>query len=143
MTTTIVVHGVLTRAHDSDSGWDIATAEPVSLSPDCPVVTVATGVRLELPEGIEAQVRPRSGLAAAHGIVAAWGTVAPGYRGEVRVTLLRVAPSSASAVTIPAGARVAQIVFSRLLPVEVVQAVDLVLDLDTDRGERGHGSTGL
>lgn len=100
---------------------------------------VPTGLRIALPEGYEAQVRPRSGLAVKHGIgmVNAPGTIDSDYRGEIHAILINW---GSDAVEFRKGDRVAQIVIA-----PVVQATWVEVDsLDaTDRGEGGFGSTGV
>ena len=97
-----------------------------------------TGLRLALPDGTEAQVRPRSGLALKHGITVlnSPGTIDADYRGEVKVLLINL---SQEAFTIHHGDRVAQMVVARYERVDF----DLVEELDdTERGSGGYGSTG-
>jgi dUTP pyrophosphatase len=93
---------------------------------------------MELPSGVECQVRPRSGLAARFGITIpnSPGTIDPDYRGELRVLLQNGGPD---AVPIGRGERIAQLVFARFEAPEVVEADDLT---KTGRGEGGFGSTG-
>jgi dUTP pyrophosphatase len=102
-------------------------------------VLVPTGVRLELPEGYEAQVRPRSGLAAKHAVTVlnAPGTVDADYRGEISVILVN---HGTEQLTVRRGMRVAQLVIA-----PVVRATfELVPSLEeTEREEGGFGSTGL
>lgn len=99
---------------------------------------VPTGLHLELPEGFEAQVRPRSGLALKHGITLANapGTIDSDYRGELRVILINL---GAGDFLVAHGDRIAQLVVA-----PVVQArLELVHELaDTQRGAGGFGSTG-
>jgi dUTP pyrophosphatase len=101
-------------------------------------VLVPTGLKIALPAGHEAQVRPRSGLAAKHAltVVNAPGTVDADYRGEIHVILINL---GTQAVTIERGMRIAQMVVA-----PVVQAVFSAVDeLDgTERGSGGFGSTG-
>jgi len=99
---------------------------------------VPTGIALALPDGYEAQIRPRSGLALKHGITVlnSPGTVDADYRGEIRVILANLGTAP---VTLARGERVAQLVLapvSRIAwaPVEALPA--------SARGERGFGSTG-
>ena len=127
------------RAHGHDAGYDLACVEDFTLWP-ARRRTVGTGVAIALPPGVAGLVTPRSGLAARHGItiVNAPGLVDPGYRGEVRVTLLNTgdAPHAARA-----GDRIAQLV---LVPF-VAPEVHVVEDLDDGpdaRGELGFGSSG-
>ena len=100
---------------------------------------VPTGLSLQLPEGFEAQVRPRSGLAAKHGVTVlnAPGTVDSDYRGEVKIILIN---HGQEPFAIRHGDRIAQLVIApvtRVMPVEVA-ALDR-----TGRGARGFGSTGV
>ncbi len=99
---------------------------------------VPTGLALEIPEGYEGQVRPRSGLAVRHGIgmVNAPGTIDWDYRGEVGVALINLGTES---FTVARGDRIAQLVIA---PV-VQAAIELVEELAvSDRGAGGFGSTG-
>ncbi|WP_396602657.1 dUTP diphosphatase [Algibacter sp. R77976] len=100
---------------------------------------VPTGLFLELPIGIEAQVRPRSGLAAKKGITVlnAPGTVDADYRGEVGVILINLSNED---FTIENGERIAQLVIAKHERAEW-QAVEVLSE--TDRGEGGFGSTGV
>ena len=99
---------------------------------------IPTGLYLELPEGIECQVRPRSGLALKKGVTVlnAPGTVDADYRGEVGVILINM---SQQAVEIEAGERVAQLVFARY---EQVNWQEVNILSETERGSGGFGSTG-
>lgn len=99
---------------------------------------VPTGFSMALPAGYEAQIRPRSGLAAKHGVTVlnAPGTIDADYRGEVKVILIN---HGAEPFAIRRGDRIAQMVVA---PVTAVQfLVQEVLD-ETERGAGGHGSTG-
>jgi dUTP pyrophosphatase len=93
---------------------------------------------MELPEGVECQVRPRSGLALRHGITLpnSPGTIDPDYRGEVRIIMQNL---GSEPVTLRRGERVAQLVFSRFEVPAVAQADELSA---TERGDAGFGSTG-
>ena len=99
---------------------------------------VPTGLRIAVPPGYEAQVRPRSGWAWKQGVIVpnAPGTIDSDYRGEVKVILANI---GSEPVTIPRGARIAQLVFA-----PVTRGVwEVVEDLDeTSRGEGGFGHTG-
>ncbi|MEO0600678.1 MAG: dUTP diphosphatase [Myxococcota bacterium] len=115
-----------------------AVAEPLELRPG-QRHAVATGIRLALPEGYEAQIRPRSGLSLRHGItvVNAPGTVDADYRGEILVPLINLSDTT---YVIERGARIAQLVLA-----PVVRATWTVVDDvrdDTARGRQGFGSTG-
>jgi dUTP pyrophosphatase len=127
------------RASPGSAGWDLhaAVTEPLVLAPG-ERAAVATGLHLEIPSGWEAQVRPRSGLALAHGVtlINAPGTVDSDYRGEVRVLLVNLGRDP---FTVERGDRVAQLVFARVHEVEWEEAGALA---DSDRGDGGFGSTG-
>ena len=99
-------------------------------------VIAKTGLSIELPDGLEAQVRPRSGLSLRSGVVAVLGTIDADYRGEVGVILSCIGDEP---VEIALGERVAQLVFAPVVRVEF----DVVDSLsDTARGAGGFGSTG-
>lgn len=99
---------------------------------------VPTGLYVELPEGYEMQVRPRSGLAAKHGLslVNSPGTVDPDYRGEIKVILVNL---SNTPYELKPGERVAQLVVARFTRVEWENVEVLG---ETERGAGGFGSTG-
>lgn len=111
---------------------------PVRLDP-LERAVVGTGLYMELPEGYEAQIRPRSGLAAKQGITVlnSPGTIDADYRGEIGVILANV---SNVPVTIQHGDRIAQMVISSHLQAEWVEVETLT---ETDRGSGGFGSTGV
>jgi dUTP pyrophosphatase len=123
------------------AGLDLVAAvpreEPVKLPPGARAL-VPTGFVLELPQGHEAQVRPRSGLALKHGITVlnSPGTIDADYRGEVMVLLVNLGSET---FRVQRGDRIAQLVISPVASVEVV-AVDAVAE--TGRGQGGFGSTG-
>ena len=99
---------------------------------------VGTGIKIALPKGFEAQVRPRSGLSAKHGITVlnSPGTIDADYRGEIGVILVNL---SSKSYYINPGERIAQLVFTKVEQVKW----DLKEELDvTSRGEGGYGSTG-
>jgi len=113
-------------------------AEPVTLQPG-EWRLIPTGLAIALPEGYEAQVRPRSGLAAKHAIscVNTPGTVDSDYRGEIKVNLIN---HGREPFTLQRGDRIAQMVIA-----PVIQAVWEEVDElgETDRGAGGFGSTGV
>lgn len=126
------------RATEHAAGYDVRSAEDtVTLQPG-EIRLVGTGLVMELPEGLECQVRPRSGLALKHGVTLpnSPGTIDPDYRGELRVIMQNLGPDP---VTLERGERIAQLVFARFEAPEI-QEVDEVSA--TDRGEGGFGSTG-
>ena len=100
---------------------------------------IPTGLRIALPEGFEAQVRPRSGLALKHGITVlnTPGTIDADYRGELKVLLVNFSDTD---FIINAGERIAQMVIARYEKVDF----ELVTELDdTERGKGGYGYTGV
>ena len=111
--------------------------EPIVLQPLQRAV-VPTGLKIALPEGTEAQVRPRSGLAAKHGVTVlnSPGTIDADYRGEVGLILVNL---SDKAFTVNPGERIAQMVVARYERVEWEEVEQLD---STERGEGGFGSTG-
>lgn len=121
------------------AGMDLhaAIAEAVVVEPRARA-KVPTGLSVAIPHGFEGQVRPRSGLAAKHGVtvVNAPGTVDSDFRGEVIVVLINLGTEP---VTIAPLDRVAQLVFARHEIATLVEVSDLA---DTERGAGGHGSTG-
>jgi dUTP pyrophosphatase len=100
---------------------------------------VPTGLFIELPEGFEAQIRPRSGLAAKHGIslVNTPGTIDPDYRGEIKVILINL---SDVPFTLEPGERIAQMVIARF---EHIRWNEVEALSETERGEGGFGHTGV
>lgn len=126
-------------ATESSAGLDLKAvlSAPTTLGP-LERKILGTGIKIALPQGYEAQVRPRSGLAAKHGIsvLNAPGTIDADYRGEIGVILVNL---SQEAFTIQPGERIAQLVFAKH---EQIQW-QLTETLDTTaRGSGGFGSTG-
>ena len=99
---------------------------------------IPTGLYIEMPEGYEAQVRPRSGLAIKYGITVlnSPGTIDADYRGEICVELINL---SNKPYTIYSGERIAQLVFNKCEQAELVEVEELS---ETERGEGGFGHTG-
>ncbi len=127
------------RQTTGSAGFDLASAEPDFVLAPGERRLVSTGLAVEIPPGIEGQVRPRSGLALRHGITMpnAPGTIDSDYRGEVRVILQNL---GTEAVTIVRGDRIAQLVFARYETPELVDATELE---QSSRGAGGFGSTGV
>ena len=100
---------------------------------------IPTGLRIALPEGCEAQVRPRSGLALKHGITVlnTPGTIDADYRGEVKVLLVNFSNDD---FVINTGERIAQMVIARYEKADLEQVAELD---DTERGDGGYGPTGV
>jgi deoxyuridine 5''-triphosphate nucleotidohydrolase (dut) len=121
------------------AGLDLRASlgEPLTLNP-MQRAMVPTGLFIELPEGFEAQIRPRSGLAAKHGIsiVNAPGTIDADYRGEIRVLLVNL---SDEPFVIENGERIAQMIIARYEKAELMEVGSLD---ESERGEGGFGSTG-
>ena len=126
-------------ATELSAGMDLKANinEPVSLAP-LQRVLVPTGLYIALPEGTEAQIRPRSGLAAKHGVTVlnSPGTVDADYRGEIKVILVNL---SDTPFVINPGERIAQMVIARHEKAEWEETESLDT---TSRGEGGFGSTG-
>ncbi len=124
------------QAHDGDAGFDIFCLEDIVVYSRKPKL-VKSGFALELPQGWEAQIRPRSGLALNKAITVlnSPGTIDAGYRGEVGVILIN---HSNVDVAFKRGDKIAQMVIKRLDPVVLVSADDLG---DSNRGTSGFGST--
>ena len=147
----------LQRATDGASGYDLRAALGVSreINPGERWL-ISTGLHLQMPRGVEAQVRSRSGLAINHGVVVlnAPGTIDSDYRGEIKVSLINLDRSASYAIQ--PGERIAQLVIAPVFCASVdpwlvcgaqvhveMYRVSSLAELDaTDRGEGGHGSTG-
>lgn len=124
------------RATEHASGFDLFACldEPIEVSAH--PVLVRTGIAIEVPAGLDVQVRPRSGLAK-QGVLCTFGTVDADYRGELIVTMYAFAPGVTHVVH--DGDRIAQMVIARLADVDFEEADTLS---ETARGSGGHGSTG-
>jgi len=129
------------RYSDGAAGFDLYAAiekETILFVGDRALIP--TGIVIEIPVGYEGQIRPRSGLALNYGITVlnSPGTIDADYRGEVNVVLIN---HSQSMYTIKPGDRIAQLVIARVIDAqfELVERDELS---QTDRGRRGHGSTG-
>ncbi len=121
------------------AGADIRAfiSEPITIPP-LARVRVPTGLFLEIPEGYEGQIRPRSGLAYHHGITVlnAPGTIDSDYRGELQIILINLGNEN---FTISSGDRIAQLVISSVVHGDYIEVEDLGF---TERGTGGFGSTG-
>ena len=129
---------VPTRPYSGDAGLDLAACERVELGPGERAL-VGTGLAVAIPHGYAGFVQPRSGLATRHGItiVNTPGLVDSGYRGEIMVALLNTDRTAPFAVE--PGMRIAQLV---LVPIPGVTPVELEELPASERGARGHGSSG-
>ena len=127
-------------ATPQSAGMDLRAnlSEPITLHP-MERRLIPTGLHIALPEGYEAQVRPRSGLALKHGLTVlnTPGTIDADYRGEIGVVLINLSQED---FVIKDGERIAQMVIARCEQGELI-SVD-VLD-ETERGEGGYGHTGV
>jgi dUTP pyrophosphatase len=123
------------------AGMDLTAAlpadAPLSLAPGARAL-VPCGIAIALPEGFEAQVRPRSGLAAKHGLTVlnAPGTIDADYRGEIQVILINL---GAESVAVTRGMRIAQMVVATVTRARLLEVDSLD---QTGRGSGGFGSTG-
>ena len=128
------------RASSGSAGLDLAAAVDASvvLTPGERCL-VPTGFVIELPDGYEGQVRPRSGLAVRHGITClnSPGTVDSDYRGEVKVLLIN---HGTEPFEVRRGDRIAQLVVAPVSPTVVTEVTELS---ETERGSGGFGSTGV
>ena len=125
-----------TYAHgpQEDAGLDLRAVEPVILEPGI-ARAVPTGLAIELPPGYEAQVRPRSGMALKHSLTVNFGTIDPGYRGEIRVVMFNLGRAP---YTVEKGDRIAQLIIARY---EAIQWLEGELS-ESARGAGGFGSSG-
>ena len=123
------------------AGLDLLAAvpsdEPLTMAPGARAL-IPTGIAIALPEGYEAQVRPRSGLAVRHGVTVlnSPGTVDADYRGEVQVPLINL---GAEPFVVRRGMRIAQMIVAPVRRVQLIEAQDLPA---TERASGGFGSTG-
>ncbi|MGB8698352.1 MAG: dUTP diphosphatase [Thermosynechococcaceae cyanobacterium] len=126
-------------AHPGDAGLDLVAIEVQTLLPGESGL-IRTGIALELPDGIEAQVRPRSGLALKHQVTVlnAPGTIDAGYRGELCVILIN---HGKSPFQVEPGMRIAQLVVAPVLRVQTQWTE--TFSAETTRSAQGFGSTGL
>ena len=125
-------------AHPDDSGMDITATEDALIKPG-DWALVPTGLALQLPPGTEAQLRPRSGLAAKHAIslLNTPATIDEGYRGELKIIVVNFGKTD---FQITKGMRVAQMVICPILRPEIIECSALS---ETPRAASGFGSTGV
>lgn len=134
-------HSLPEYATPGSAGLDIAAAvaegEPMELQPGARAL-VPTGLRLAVPEGYEAQIRPRSGLALRHGLMLpnSPGTIDSDYRGELQIIVMN---AGSEPIRIERGMKIAQLL---LMPVPRVAWRECAELDETERGEGGFGSTG-
>lgn len=127
------------QAYEGDAGLDLSACDRVELGPGERAV-VGTGLAVAIPEGYAGLVVPRSGLAAKHGltIVNSPGLIDAGYRGEVMVILRNT--DERDLFVVEPGMRIAQLVLVEVASVRLLEAGELS---GSERGTRGHGSSGL
>lgn len=127
-------------AYPTDSGFDLRANKKVTLGP-LERDLVPTGLYLEIPQGYEVQVRPKSGLAINKGlsVVNTPGTVDEGYTGEIQVILINL---SNETHTIEIGDKIAQAVLTPVMAGKYVNLQRVLNVDDKDRGDNGFGSTG-
>jgi dUTP pyrophosphatase len=125
------------QANPGDAGFDLSSVEDLVLPPG-KFTAVATGLSFAMEGNIELQIRPRSGLAAKHGITVlnSPGTIDSSYRGEVKVLLINYGDKP---FEIKVGDRIAQGVFAFLPTIVLVEVAELPT---SERGDGGFGSTG-
>lgn len=132
-------HSLPEYATAMSAGMDLRAniSEPVRLE-SLQRAMISTGLFIELPEGYEAQIRPRSGLAAKHGLTVlnTPGTIDADYRGEIKVILVNL---SSEPFIVEDGERIAQVVIAEHVKAEWIEVAQL---LETERGAGGFGHTG-
>lgn len=135
------VDAVLPRyAREGDSGMDLVACDDQGLLDGLPAL-VDTGIAIELPEGCEAQVRPRSSMTRS-GIYCGFGTIDSGYRGNICAVLTYFAPCGEGyrdKYLVKRGDRIAQLVIAPVIRVELIEVDELTV---TARGVGGFGSSG-
>lgn len=124
-------------AHPDDAGMDLYSIDTVMIKPG-QIELIHTGIAIELPNNVEAQIRPRSGLALKNGITVlnTPGTIDAGYRGEIGVILIN---HGANEFKVEKGSRIAQMVIKPIVHVDVEEVKELG---NTARGSGGFGSSG-
>ncbi len=127
---------VPTKANNLDAGWDLYSTENLLIEPNQRSI-VKTGISLHIPERYVGLIWPRSGIAVKYGIDVFAGVIDAGYRGEIGVCLFN---SSDKDFYIKEGDRIAQILFQKVSQHRLVEVSDLD---DSDRGQKGFGSSGV
>jgi len=126
---------------DGSAGMDLYSTKNTWIIPG-QISVISTGIAISLPKGYEAQIRPRSGLAAKHGItvVNAPGTIDSDYRGEIKIILTNLSRQQHQVLR---GNRIAQMVINKVEQINWL-SVETGLDLEqSERGTDGFGSTGI
>ena len=123
-----------TKAHQSDAGFDIYADEDVNIFPN-KATPVSTGIVIEIPDGYYGRLKARSGLTIKTHLRVLEGTIDSGYRGELKV----MCDVKDAVYEIHKGDKIAQLIIQPLPEFEVVEGD---IDMDSDRGQGGFGSTG-
>ena len=128
-------------AYQSDSGFDLRSSEDIWIHPNDRNL-IPTGMRFDIPEGYEIQVRSKSGLALNHGLMVlnSPGTVDSGYQGEIKVIMFNTTNQK---VKIEKGQKMAQAVLCPVVSGKWVDLIRVETINDKDRNSNGFGSTGL
>ena len=142
--TKILIKDLLKRLNyqiwDNGSGMDLAANvdSVVTIDPGKTAI-IPTGLAVSIPKGFEIQIRPRSGLAAKQSITVlnTPGTIDSDYRGEIKIILINLGQKQ---FKVEKGARIAQMVMCPVIQAEIEETEDLI---ETNRGSRGFGSTGI
>jgi dUTP pyrophosphatase len=127
--------------YDSDSGFDLRSTDEIWVHPNDRKL-VPTGLRVDIPEGYEIQVRSKSGLALKQGLMVlnSPGTVDSGYQGEIKVIIFN---TSTSKIKIDKGQKIAQAVLCPVVNGKWVNLIKVEEIGEKDRNDKGFGSTGL
>ena len=125
-----------TKGSEYSAGYDVVSTEHASICPGARML-ISTGLHIEPPDNVFALLLPRSGLATKHGVATTIGTIDNDYRGEIKANLVNF---SNATFTINPGDRIAQLVFLESPDLELKLADKLT---ETDRGDKGFGSTGV
>lgn len=125
-------------AHTNDAGMDLFSTDNAIVVPG-EIKLIHTGIAIELPDDVEAQIRPRSGLAFKNGITVlnSPGTIDAGYRGEIGIIIINHGKES---FEINVGTKIAQMVITPIIHATIQEVVELE---QSDRGNCGFGSTGV
>jgi dUTP pyrophosphatase len=124
------------RATPGATGYDLYACLDADLEVGQEPMRVPTGIAIEAPQGVDVQIRPRSGLSA-QGVMATFGTIDSDYRGELLVTLYALPYRGPH--TVHNGDRIAQLVIGRIEDISLEEVGELA---ESERGAGGHGSTG-
>jgi dUTP pyrophosphatase len=140
---TKVSEGTITPKYNypSDSGFDLYSTSDVKIT-GFGRSLISTGIKFDIPEGYEIQVRTKSGLALNHGLMVlnSPGTVDQGYNGEIKVIMFNSNPAT---VEISKGQKVAQAVLTPVVSGKWVNLIEVETINDKERGSNGFGSTGI